>query len=71
MFCLELCYSGGMYRTRCGHSVVSLGNNIFPNGIMKLKQGRRFIFPDWNHKDGSLNFLFLFLAIYLGFEIDV
>jgi hypothetical protein len=25
------------YRTRYGHSVVSMGNNIFPNGIMKLQ----------------------------------
>ncbi len=36
MFCLELWYSAEKYSTRCSHSAVSMGNNIFPNGIMKL-----------------------------------
>jgi hypothetical protein len=27
-----------------------IGNNIFPNGIMKFQLYRRFIFPDWNSK---------------------
>jgi hypothetical protein len=36
MFCLELCYSVETYNTRCSHSAVSIGNNIFPNGVMKL-----------------------------------
>jgi hypothetical protein len=53
--------------TRCRPSVVSLGNNIFPNGVIKF-QDRRFIFQDCNYKDGPLNFLFPFLKyiLYLG-----
>jgi hypothetical protein len=38
MFCLELSYSVEKYITRCNHSTVSIGNNIFPNRIMKLLQ---------------------------------
>ncbi len=35
MFCLELWYFVETNSTKCSHSAVSIGNNIFPNGIMK------------------------------------
>jgi hypothetical protein len=55
--------------TRCNNSAVSIGNNIFPNGIIKFQQYRRFIFPEGNYKDGPLNLLFLFGHIWdLGFR---
>jgi len=30
-------YSVENYSTRCSHSAVSIGNNIFPKGIMKIR----------------------------------
>jgi hypothetical protein len=58
MFCLELSYSRQQYRsTRCSHSAVSIGNNIFPNIIMKFQKYRRFIYPERNLEDFPLNLI--------------
>jgi hypothetical protein len=37
IFCLEILNSVEKYSTRCSHSAASIGNNIFPEGIIKLK----------------------------------
>jgi hypothetical protein len=50
MFCMELCYSVEKYNVRCRHSDLSIGNNIFRNGIMKLEKFRRFYFQIRNTK---------------------
>jgi hypothetical protein len=40
------------------YSAVSIGNNIFPNIIMKFQKYRSFIYPDRNLEDFPLNLLF-------------
>jgi hypothetical protein len=51
-------YGEVQYYSRCSHSAVSIGSNIFPNGITKLQLYRRFIISDWKYIDGTLNWLF-------------
>jgi hypothetical protein len=72
IFCREV-----QYYNRCNCSAVSIGNNIFPNGIMKLQVVlllRRFTFPHKKYKDGPLNpkYVVFFSKIYnFGVWIEV
>ncbi len=53
-------------------TAVSIGNNIFSNGIMKLQQQRRFIFKDQHYKRWPLEFIISFSKIDVwDFGIEV
>jgi hypothetical protein len=58
IFCREAQYSKQPF--------TSIGNNIFPNRIMKFQLYRGFIFPDSNYKKGHFNLLFPFLKYIFG-----
>jgi hypothetical protein len=66
MFCVELWYSVEKYITRCSHSTVSIGNNMFKNVIIKLRKYRRFMHPDYNYKDSPFNLLLPYLKCIFG-----
>ncbi len=74
MLCLELQYYTVFCREvqyyRCSRSAVTIGNNIFPIGIMKLQQYRRFIFPDQNYKGQPLEFGTSFPEIYIYINLQ-
>jgi hypothetical protein len=72
IFCLELYYSWREVQCyKCSLSIVSIGNNIFPNGFMKFQKYRRFIFPDKNNTDVSFNLFFPFLKYIILYIWDL